>query len=159
MPFSSIWHYKNSECHFQILSCFRGNEVFKRHRPKCSQMLYFVVFGHQDPSEMRDVKVGQQSSSGSKNAPLPGKNAMLTNGTCFVRPRVYGGGCGECVCVCMYGCGKCSFRGRNAQYVGASTCKNSQQEGHDNSTKKQRTLFSSSLQRATNMQQKDHKKL
>ena len=55
-PFSSIWHYESSECPFQIPSPYWEKEVFKRHRSKCSQMQYFVVFGQQDPFGMFNVK-------------------------------------------------------------------------------------------------------
>ena len=42
-PFSGIWHYKSSECPFQMLSPLGDKEVSKRHRPKCSQTLYVVL--------------------------------------------------------------------------------------------------------------------
>ena len=34
----------------------RGKQDFKRHRPNCSQMLCFVVFGRQDPLNMTNLK-------------------------------------------------------------------------------------------------------
>ena len=49
-----------------------GKEVFKRRMPKCLQMLYFVVFGHQDPFDMIQVKSRPTSRFGSKKGPFPG---------------------------------------------------------------------------------------
>ena len=55
-PFQAFGAIKISECAFQILSPFGANEGFKRHRSICSQMLYFAVFGHQDPFGLISVK-------------------------------------------------------------------------------------------------------
>ena len=51
------------ECSFWMFSPLGEKQVFKRHKLKYSQfeMLCFVVFEHQNPFHMMDVKVGQQS--------------------------------------------------------------------------------------------------
>ena len=64
---SGIWHYKNSEEPLQILSAFGGKQALKRHRPKYSQMLCFVVFGHLNPFDMIDVRSRPTSVSGLKH--------------------------------------------------------------------------------------------
>ena len=56
--FSSIWHYKNSDYLVQTPLHFHKEQA---HKPKCSQMQHFVAFGRQDPFDVRNVKVGQQS--------------------------------------------------------------------------------------------------
>ena len=45
----------------QILSPLSEQQVSKRLRPKHTQMLYFVVFGHQNPFDMIRVKAGHRS--------------------------------------------------------------------------------------------------
>ena len=52
-------------------------------------MLYFVVFGQQDPFDVKNVKSWPAKLfCAQKNALFPGSKADLTNGTCFARPRV-----------------------------------------------------------------------
>ena len=54
-PFSSIWHTKNCECPFPILSHCKRKQVLERHRPKYCQLLCFV---DQDQIDMLNVKTG-----------------------------------------------------------------------------------------------------
>ena len=76
-----IWHYKIVNV-LVIFFAFWGKASLEEKQAKNTpkKLCVFVVFRHQDPFDILGPKI----------APFLGKNADLTNGTCFMRPQGVG---------------------------------------------------------------------
>ena len=71
-----------SECSFQTLLSFAERQVFKKHKPKYSQMLSFAVFGH----KIGWTNVGRQSCFGPKKCTVSGLKRQFDKWHLFRAP-------------------------------------------------------------------------